>query len=200
MRSIYASSPQKSCNFKNSQKSFATNNWLMKRTSNNLHFFKLLLENWQLSNLKWEILKVANKKYPTTDISSKLFKSPEIVTIAACLIYFWDRMQFFLIFTLSEKGLKSRISKPRSHILYTVKTMDNVRDHFAAFLAFKTKSQRHIIFYFLKVYNFGFNEIFVGSTIAVLSYSTHESQKSRPNQTNREKIIFQVQFWSASNQ
>ena len=28
---------------------------------------------------------------------------------------------------------------------YTVKTMENVRGHFAAFLAFKTKNQRHII-------------------------------------------------------
>ena len=30
-------------------------------------------------------------------------------------------------------------------IFYTVKTMENVRGHFAAFLAFKTKNQRHII-------------------------------------------------------
>ena len=37
----------------------------------------------------------------------------------------------------------------------TVKTMDNVRGHFAAFVAFKTKNQCHIIIYFLKLYNFG---------------------------------------------
>ena len=34
----------------------------------------------------------------------------------------------------------------------------------------------------------------------VLSYSTHGSQKSGANQKNREKIIFQAQFWSACNQ
>ena len=34
----------------------------------------------------------------------------------------------------------------------------------------------------------------------VLRYSTHGSQKSRRNQKNREKIDFQAQFWSASNQ
>ena len=34
----------------------------------------------------------------------------------------------------------------------------------------------------------------------VLSYSTHGSQKSAANQKNREKTIFQAQFWSTSNQ
>ena len=47
--------------------------------------------------------------------------------------------------------------------------MDNVRGHFAAFLAFKTKNQRHIIIFF-KLYNIGFNEIFVGSTSSELQH------------------------------
>ena len=39
---------------------------------------------------------------------------------------------------------------------YTVKTMDNVRSHFAAFLAFKTKNQRHIIILLFETLQFWF--------------------------------------------
>ena len=67
--------------------------------------------------------------------------------------------------------------------------MDNVRGHFAAFVAFKTKNQRNIIIYyiyFLKLYNFGLNDIFVGSTISELQHPwiskiTKEPKKSRKN-------------------
>ena len=39
---------------------------------------------------------------------------------------------------------------------YTVKTMDNVHSHFAAFLAFKTKNQRHIVILLFETLQFWF--------------------------------------------
>ena len=62
--------------------------------------------------------------------------------------------------------------------------MDNVRGHFAAFVAFKTNVT--LLFYFLKLYNFGLNEIFVGSTSSELQHPwiskiTTEPKKSRKN-------------------
>ena len=69
--------------------------------------------------------------------------------------------------------------------------MDNVRGHFAAFMAFKTKTNVILLFYFLKLYNFGLNEIFVGSTSSELQqYSTHGSQKSRRKQKKSRKNRF----------
>ena len=61
----------------------------------------------------------------------------------------------------------------------------------------RPQTKGKLLFYFLKLYNFGFYEIFLGSTSSELQqYRTHGSQKSGASQKNREKIIFQVQFWS----
>ena len=55
----------------------------------------------------------------------------------------------------------------------------------------RPKTKGILLFYFLKLYNFGFFEIFVGSTSSELQ---HPFQKSAANQKNREKTIFQAQF------
>ena len=55
------------------------------------------------------------------------------------------------------------------------------------------------LFYFLKLYNFGLNEIFVGSTISELQHPWISKITTEPKK-NHEKIDFRAQFWSASNQ
>ena len=91
--------------------------------------------------------------------------------------------------------------------IYQLETLQNLQSNpynmFAAYFQpswpSRPKAKGTLLCYFLKLYNFGFYDIFVGSTSSE-QYSTHGSQKSGANQKNREKIIFQAQIWSASNQ
>ena len=64
--------------------------------------------------------------------------------------------------------------------------MDNVRGHFAAFVAFKTKNQCRIIILLFETLQFVLNEIVVGSTSSEpqhpwISKIMMEPKKSRKN-------------------
>ena len=59
-----------------------------------------------------------------------------------------------------------------------------------------------LLFYFLKLYNFGLNEIFVGSTSSELQHPWISKITTEPKKKkkNRKKIDFRAQFRSTSNQ
>ena len=57
----------------------------------------------------------------------------------------------------------------------------------------RPKTNVTLLFYFLKLYNFGFYEIVVGSTGSELQHPWISKIRWEPKK-NREKIIFQVQF------
>ena len=53
---------------------------------------------------------------------------------------------------------------------YDSQTVKIVRGRFPAFLTFKAHPKGTLLFYFLKLYNFSLNEIFVGSTGSELQH------------------------------
>ena len=86
-------------------------------------------------------------------------------------------------------------------MVFIVQVQSNPYKMFAAYLVQPSWPSRPktkgTLLNFLKLYNFGFYVIFVGSTSSEVQHPW--SQKSGANQKNK-KIIFQAQFWSTFNQ
>ena len=111
-------------------------------------------------------------------------------------------------FRLQPKPLKRRSPKrPKISFLFerklfktctfciTVKRVKNVRGQFAAFLAFKATDQRHIINLLFETLQFWFlwNFCEINQFWATAPMDLKNQVRA---QKNREKIIFQAQFWS----